>query len=72
MAIPFFNFLIVYRPVPCRGRIVVAPRQLQSPAAKLDVRGGIVADSTGEDEYMETRHKAGALMRAIDLAEGAE
>ena len=34
--------------------------------------GGIVADSTGEDEYMETRHKAGALMRAIDLAEGAE
>ena len=34
--------------------------------------GGIVADSTGEDEYMETRHKAGALMRAIDLAEGQE
>ena len=34
--------------------------------------GGIVADSTGEDEYMETRHKAGALMRAIDLAEGSE
>ena len=34
--------------------------------------GGIVADSTGEDEYTETRHKAGALMRAIDLAEGQE
>ncbi|MCH8802204.1 MAG: anthranilate synthase component I [Chloroflexi bacterium] len=34
--------------------------------------GGIVADSTGEDEYMETLHKAGALMRAIDLAEGQE
>ena len=34
--------------------------------------GGIVADSTGEDEYQETRHKAGALMRAIDLAEGQE
>jgi anthranilate synthase component 1 len=33
--------------------------------------GGIVADSVGEDEYQETRHKAGALMRAIDLAEGA-
>ena len=34
--------------------------------------GGIVADSVGEDEYQETRHKAGALMRAIDLAEGAD
>ena len=34
--------------------------------------GGIVADSVGEDEYQETRHKAGALMRAIDLAEGQE
>ncbi len=34
--------------------------------------GGIVADSVAEDEYQETRHKAGALMRAIDLAEGRE
>ena len=32
--------------------------------------GGIVADSVAEDEYQETRHKAGALMRAIDVAEG--
>jgi anthranilate synthase component 1 len=32
--------------------------------------GGIVADSTPEDEYQETRHKAGALLRAVDLAEG--
>lgn len=31
--------------------------------------GGIVADSVAEDEYQETRHKSGALMRAIDLAE---
>ena len=31
--------------------------------------GGIVADSVAEDEYMETRHKSGALMRAIDMAE---
>ncbi len=31
--------------------------------------GGIVADSVAEDEYMETRHKSNALMRAIDLAE---
>lgn len=34
--------------------------------------GGIVADSVPEDEDQETRHKAGALMRAIDLAEGRE
>ena len=32
--------------------------------------GGIVADSNPEDEYLATQHKAGALMRAIDLAEG--
>ena len=34
--------------------------------------GGIVADSVPEDEYQETWHKAGALLRAIDLAEGKE
>ena len=33
--------------------------------------GGVVADSVAEDEYMETRHKSGAMMRAIDVAEGA-
>ena len=32
--------------------------------------GGVVADSVAEDEYMETRHKSGALLRAIDMAEG--
>ena len=31
--------------------------------------GGIVADSVAEDEYQETRHKSGALMRAIEVAE---
>ncbi len=33
--------------------------------------GGVVADSVAEDEYMETRHKSGAMMRAIDAVEGA-
>ncbi|MBO54420.1 MAG: anthranilate synthase component I [Dehalococcoidia bacterium] len=32
--------------------------------------GGVVADSNPLDEYMETKHKSGALMRAIDIAEG--
>ena len=34
--------------------------------------GGVVADSVAEDEYQETMHKAGAVLRAIDLAEGRE
>jgi anthranilate synthase component 1 len=34
--------------------------------------GGVVADSNPEDEYLETLHKSGALMRAIDVAEGRE
>ena len=32
--------------------------------------GGVVSDSTPGDEYEETIHKAGALMRAIERAEG--
>ena len=36
----------------------------------IQAGGGVVADSIAEDEYMETRHKSGALQRAIDLAEG--
>jgi anthranilate synthase component 1 len=34
--------------------------------------GGIVADSSPEDEYLETLHKSNALMRAVDVAEGRE
>ena len=34
--------------------------------------GGVVADSVAEDEYQETKHKAGALLRAVDLAEGRD
>ncbi|MEK7806126.1 MAG: anthranilate synthase component I [Chloroflexota bacterium] len=36
----------------------------------IQAGGGVVADSIPEDEYQETKHKAGALLRAIDLAEG--
>ncbi len=38
----------------------------------IQAGGGIVADSVPEDEYLETLHKAGALQRAIDLAEGRD
>ena len=34
--------------------------------------GGVVADSVAEDEYQESKHKAGAVLRAIELAEGRE
>ena len=37
--------------------------------AHIQAGGGIVADSVPEMEYMETVHKAEALMRAIDEAE---
>ena len=43
---------------------------LKDGAAYVQAGGGVVADSTPEDEYQETLHKAGALLRAIDRAEG--
>ena len=38
----------------------------------IQAGGGIVADSNAEDEFLETQHKAGALQRAIDRAEGRD
>ena len=38
----------------------------------IQAGGGIVADSVPDDEFQETLHKAGALQRAIDLAEGKD
>ena len=38
--------------------------------AYFQAGAGIVADSNPESEYMETKHKAGAVVRAIDLARG--
>jgi anthranilate synthase component 1 len=43
---------------------------IKDDVAYIQVGGGIVADSTPEDEFQETMYKAGALLRAIDLAEG--
>ena len=36
----------------------------------IQAGGGVVADSDPRDEFEETLHKAGALFRAIDIAEG--
>ena len=38
----------------------------------IQAGGGVVADSTPEDEYQETLDKAGAFLKAIDKAEGSE
>ena len=40
--------------------------------AYVQAGGGIVADSVPEAEYQETWHKASALLRAIDRAEGRD
>ncbi|MQF69362.1 anthranilate synthase component I [SAR202 cluster bacterium AD-804-J14_MRT_500m] len=43
---------------------------LKDGVAYVQAGGGIVADSEPESEYQETIHKASALFRAIDKAEG--
>jgi len=43
---------------------------LKDGVAHVQAGGGIVADSTPEGEYEESLHKMGALLRAIDHAEG--
>ena len=45
---------------------------IKDGVAHVQAGGGVVYDSTPEDEYQETLQKAGALLRAIDKAEGIE
>ena len=45
---------------------------IKDGTAYVQAGGGVVADSTPEDEYQETLHKAGAILRAIDRAEGLD
>ena len=52
--------------------IVLRTCILKDGVAYIQAGGGVVADSTSDDEYHETLHKAGALLRAIDKAEGLE
>lgn len=42
---------------------------VQNNVAYVQAGGGVVADSDPEAEYQESRNKAAALLRAIDLAE---
>ena len=50
--------------------ITIRTLMLKDGIAYVQAGGGIVADSIAEAEYQETLHKAGALLRAIDEAEG--
>ena len=50
--------------------IVLRTGVVRGGVVYVQAGGGVVADSTPEDEYEETLHKAGALLRAIDKAEG--
>ncbi|MDP6403566.1 MAG: anthranilate synthase component I family protein, partial [SAR202 cluster bacterium] len=51
--------------------IAIRTMVLKDGVAHVQAGGGIVYDSVSETEYMETVHKAGALMRAIQAAEEA-
>ena len=50
--------------------IILRTSVIKDGVAYVQAGGGVVADSTPEDEYQETLQKAGALLRAIDKAEG--
>ncbi len=50
--------------------IVLRTAVIKDGVAYVQAGGGVVSDSTPTDEYEETLHKAGALLRAIDKAEG--
>ena len=52
--------------------IILRTSVIKDGVAYVQAGGGVVADSTPEDEYQETLQKAGALLRAIDKAEGLE
>jgi anthranilate synthase component 1 len=50
--------------------IAIRTMLIQDGQIYLQAGGGIVADSDTEHEYQETIHKASALIRAIELANG--
>ena len=51
--------------------IAIRTLVVKDGVAHVQAGGGIVYDSTPELEYMETLHKAGAILTAIDEAESA-
>ncbi len=52
--------------------IAIRTIELRNDIASVQAGAGIVADSVAESEFEETKHKARALLRAIELAEAAK
>ena len=50
--------------------IAIRTLVLENGVAKVQAGAGIVADSVPEKEYEETVHKARALLKAVEIAEG--
>ena len=50
--------------------IAIRTMVLKDGMAYVQAGGGIVYDSKPESEYQETVHKASAVLRAIEIAEG--
>lgn len=49
--------------------IAIRTLVMREGVAHIQAGGGVVADSVPEEEYQESLNKAGALLRAIDIAE---
>lgn len=53
----------------CDTALAIRTIWMKEGLAYVQAAGGVVYDSTPEEEYLESRNKASAMMRAIDLAE---
>ena len=53
----------------CDTALAIRTIWMKDGLAYVQAAGGVVYDSTPEEEYLESRNKATAMMRAIDLAE---
>jgi anthranilate synthase component 1 len=53
----------------CDTALAIRTIWMKDGTAYVQAAGGVVYDSTPEEEYLESRNKAGAMMRAIDQAE---
>ena len=53
----------------CDTALAIRTIWMKDGVAYVQAAGGVVFDSTPEEEYLESRNKAGAMMRAIDQAE---
>ena len=53
----------------CDTALAIRTIWMKDGLAYIQAAGGVVYDSTPEEEYLESRNKATAMMRAIDLAE---